>query len=110
MHKNYPRFVGRWAGETALVHGGGSRLGDSIAVRSVGDLTATDRHLVQKFLRHGRPSTLEAIVGSTLSMSTSASAPACGAYDRPHGRQEDAGQGDKDVLLEGTEGRRGDIL
>ena len=56
------------------------------------------------------PTTLEAIVGFTLSKSTSASASSRGAYGRPHGRQEDAGQGDADGLLEGMEGRRGDVL
>ena len=51
----------------------------------------------------------EAIVGSTLSKSISASAPARGAYGRPHGRQEDAGQLDEDGLLERMEGRRDDV-
>ena len=76
----------------------------------MGDVTATGWHLIQKFLRHGLPSTLEAIIGSTLSKSTSASVPARGAYGRPHGRQEDAGQGDEDGLLKEMEGRRGDVL
>ena len=38
---------------------------------------------------------------STLSKSTSASAPARGAYGRPHGRQEDAGQGNEDGFWRG---------
>ena len=93
-----------------MVHRGGSRLGGTTAARSVGNLTATGWYLVQEFLRYRWPSTLKAIVGSTLSKSTSTSAPARGAYDRPHGRQEDAEQGDEDGLWEGMERRRGDVL
>ena len=93
-----------------MVHRGGSILGGTTAVLSVGNLKVTGWHLVQEFLGYRWPSMLEAIVGSTLSKSTSASAPARGAYGRPHGRQEDAGQGVEDGLLEGMEGRRGDVL
>ena len=84
-----------------MVHRGGSRLGGTAAVRSVGNLTATGWHLVQEFLGYRWPSTLEAIVGFTLSKSTSASVPARAAYGRPHGRQHNAGQDDEDGLLEG---------
>ena len=93
-----------------MVHRGGSRLGGTTAVRSVVNITATGRYLVQEFIGYRWPSTLEAIVGSTLSKSTSTSAPECGAYGRPHGRQEDAGQGDEDGLLKGMEGLCGDVL
>ena len=85
--------------KTALVHGGGSRLGDSTVVCPLGDLTATGRHLVQKFLRHGRPGTLKAVVGSALSKGDAASALECRAYGRPYGRQENTGQGDENGLF-----------
>ena len=93
-----------------MVHRGRSRLGGTTSVRLVGNLTATGWHLVQELLGYRWPSTLEAIVGSTLSKTTSASAPACGAYGRPHRRQEDAGQGGEDGLLVEMEGGRGDDL
>ena len=66
--------------------------------------TATGRHLVQKFLRHGRPGTLQAFVDSALSKGDAASALACRVYGRPYGRQENTGQGDENGLLEGMEG------
>ena len=46
---NYPRSVGRWVGEAAMVHRRGSRLGGTTAVRSVGNITAKGWHLVQEF-------------------------------------------------------------
>ena len=93
-----------------MVHRGGSRLEGTATVRSVGNITATGWHLLQEFLGYRWSSTLEVIVGSTLCKSTSASAPAFRAYGGPHGRQEDAGQGDEDGLLERMESRRGDVL
>ena len=42
-----------------MVHRGGSRLGGTTAVRSVGNLTATGWHLVQEVFGYRWPSTLE---------------------------------------------------
>ena len=97
---NHPRSVERWAGEAAMVHRRGSRLEGTTAVRSVGNLTATDGILYRNFL----------VPIAKYAKSTSALASARGAYGRPHGRQEDVGQCDEDGLLEGMEGRRGDVL
>ena len=70
----------------------------------MGDLTATGRHIVHKFLRHGRPGTLKAVVGSALSKAKAVSALACRAYGWPYGRQENTGQGEENGLLEGMDG------
>ena len=76
----------------------------------MGDLTATGRLLVHKFLRHGRPSTLKAVVGSALSKGDAASALACRAYGRSYGCQKNTEQGDNNGLLDGMEGWRGAVL
>ena len=70
----------------------------------MGDLTATGRHLVQKFLRHERPGTLKAVVGSALSKGKAVFALACRANGRPYGRQENTGQDEENGLLEGMDG------
>ena len=70
----------------------------------MGDIKVTGWHLVQKFLRHGRSSTLKAVVGSALSKGDAASSSTCRAYARLYGRQENTGHGDENGLLEGMEG------
>ena len=105
LSANHPRSVGRWVGEAAMVHRGGSRLGGTTAVRSVLNLTATGWHLVQEFIGNRWLLRWKQLLVPR-SKRTSASAPARWAYGRPHERQEVAEQGDEDGLLEGMEGRR----
>ena len=76
----------------------------------MGSFTATRWHFVQEFYENRRPSALEAAAGSAFSVDAIASAPACRAYGRPHGRQKDTGPGDEDGLLEVLEGCRGAVL
>ena len=73
-------------------------------------ITAIEWHLLQKFLGNGRPSALEAVVGSALSKGGTASALACRAYGTPYGRQENTRQSDGNGLLEAMEARRGAVL
>ena len=70
-------------------------------------ITATGWHLVQEFYENRRPSTLQAAAGCALSEGAAASAPACGAYSRPHESKKFTGPGNEDGLLEGLKGRRG---
>ena len=47
---NHPRSVGRWVREAAMGHRGGSRLGGTTAVRSVGTLQLRDGILYRNFV------------------------------------------------------------
>ena len=85
---------------SCLGHSGGNGPGGTTVVRSMSSIIATGWHLVQVIYGNRRPSALEAAVGSTFCEGTTASAPACGAYGRPHGSQNDTGPGDDDGQLE----------
>ena len=107
---NHPRSVGHWVGEAAVVHRGGSRLGGTTAVCSVRTLQLRDGILYSNFLgTDGQVHWKQLLVPRSLIASLRAFL-LQHLHGRPHGCQEDAGQGDEDGLLEGKESRRGDIL